>query len=48
MSSKKSNSVCILTRKRIEDIAKDKVSKLPHSYFRGMVYIHDFSTENQI
>lgn len=38
MSSKKSNSVCILTRQRIEDIAKDKVSKLPHSYFRGMVY----------
>ena len=38
MSSKKSNSVCILTRQRIEDIAKDKVSKLHNSYFRGMVY----------
>ena len=28
----------MLTRQRIEDIAKDKVSKLHHSYFRGMVY----------
>lgn len=25
-------------RQRIEDIAKDKVSKLHNSYFRGMIY----------
>lgn len=28
----------MLTRKRIEDIAKDKASKLHYSYFKGMVY----------
>lgn len=28
----------MLIRKRIEDIAKDKASKLHYSYFKGMVY----------
>lgn len=28
----------MLTRQRIEDIAKDKVSKLHNLYFRGMIY----------
>lgn len=28
----------MLTRQRIEDIAKEKASKFSHSYFRGMVY----------